>query len=60
MFFFFSSSLEPLLFKVTLQTRGNILFRKLNIVRRIQVQQQTTNKRYLIFQSQYRLVAAFI
>jgi len=69
MFFFFSSSQEPLLFiprkrtfffKVTLQTRGNILFRKLNIVRRIQVQQQTTNKRYLIFQSQYRLVAAFI
>ena len=59
MFFFFSSSLEPLLFiprkrtfffKVTLQTRGNILCRKMDIVRRIQVQQQTTNKRYLIFQ----------
>ena len=69
MFFFISSSLEPLLFipwkrtfffKVTLQTRGNILCRKMDIVRRIQVQQQTTNKRYLIFQSQYRLVAAFI
>ena len=33
---------------------------KLHFIRRIQVQQQTTNKRYLIFQSQYRLVAAFI
>ena len=51
---------RTIFFRSSYRSWKNILCRKLNIVRRIQVQQQTTNKRYLIFQSQYRLVAAFI
>ena len=58
MFFFFSSSLEPLLFiprkrtfffKVTLQTRGNILCRKWKLIRRIQVLPESPRYPFFIF-----------